>query len=69
MSVISDKTIPIEFVRKPLIGYGVGSHLSKSSQLYITELLKKLNKEIPDSLFTYLPEQLHITLFEILVKG
>ena len=62
------KTIPMNYVGKTLIGYGVGAYLSRPSQEIVTSLLEQLTSELPGILWPMPPGDLHITLFEIIVS-
>jgi hypothetical protein len=66
--ILMQKTVPVNYAGKKLIGYGVGSYLSQDSQRIITSLLAELTKELPDVLWMPPLKDLHITLFEVVVS-
>ncbi len=61
------KTIVADWFRQPRVGYWVGFLLSPTNQHVITKLLNELSAALPGVLWLTSPEQLHVTLFEIIM--
>lgn len=59
------KTVPDNVIGKSNLGYGLLSLLSKNASKQVAELLKKLSEDLPGAIWPMPPEQLHITLCEI----
>jgi 2'-5' RNA ligase len=60
------KTVPADFLDKESIGYVILAFPSENFKSYITRLLNDLAAELPDVIWPMPPEQLHITLCEII---
>jgi 2'-5' RNA ligase len=60
------RTIPADFIGKENLGYALVALSSENTKRKIAELLDELNANLPGVLWLMPPEQLHITLCEII---
>jgi hypothetical protein len=60
------KTIPAEYIGRPNLGYVLVALPSEKTKARLATLLGELAVELPDVIWRMPPEQLHITLCEII---